>query len=166
MTAFLWIPETLWGFNDILSLRILIFGARPGMKPHELSMLPNAYSKEKAKIEKRIGALAREQKFSVPGPRYFNYFFVEKDRRRDPGNFAAAARKVIEDALQKTRDEDSVPLLAGDGWKHVLGYVDYWDVCPTHPGVAVAITEDRRMREEEAVTFFEILAACRPNMAP
>lgn len=159
-TKFLWIPERLLGLNEVLDLRLCVFGLN-SMKIQggklNASRLPNAWTKEKAKIEKRIGGYALEQGFHVEGPSYFNYLFLENDRRRDPTNFASAAHKVIEDALQSTRDSDSVPLLAGDGWKHVLGYVDFWKVAERTPGVALAITKDRRMSEVEADVLFEIL---------
>lgn len=161
-TNFLWIPGRLVTFNEIIDLRIQMFG-NPSTPSH---LRPNAWSKKKKQVESVIGKLAKEQRFSVPGPRYFNYFFCEENRRRDPLNFTAGAKKVIEDALQCHRDDDAVPLLNNDGWKDILGYSDFWIVRDGFSGVGLALSDSRRMNEEEASAFFEVLTAFRPNIEP
>ena len=93
-----------------------------------------AYSRMKAKQTDAIAwaALAAKlPRFTVPV--HIAFRFVEKDRRRDPDNVAAGARKMILDGLVLAG------VLKGDGWAHVAGWTDTFEV-GDQPGVSVTIS--------------------------
>lgn len=63
------------------------------------------------------------------------YTFYEPNRRRDKDNIASGAHKVIQDALVKAG------VLQNDGWRHVEGFTDDFDVDKKNPRVEVEIEE-------------------------
>lgn len=131
----LWIPGRLPGINDIIKDKGATYGGGR-----------SAWTNKKAKVEATIRQLADSQAFPDVGGGHFVYLFREQDKRRDPSNFTAGARKVIEDALQQDRAGKGSfwrPRLDGDGWKHVLSFQDFWMVDADRPGVTVFVTETR-----------------------
>lgn len=92
-----------------------------------------AYSQLKRDYAERVILCARTQRFQKIESGYFTYVFYEQDRRRDPSNVAAGGIKIVEDALRVAG------LLTNDGWKHVLGFVAYWQVRREAPGVALFV---------------------------
>ena len=63
------------------------------------------------------------------------FTFYEQDRRRDRDNVSSFARKVIQDALVKTGT------LTDDGWDHVTGYLDRFEVDKDNPRIVVQFIE-------------------------
>lgn len=63
------------------------------------------------------------------------YKWFEKDRRRDLDNISSFGRKVIQDALVKTR------VLENDGWRHIVGFSDEFYIDKKSPRIEVEITE-------------------------
>ena len=56
----------------------------------------------------------------------------ERNKRRDPDNIVGAGLKVVCDGLV------AAGVLPGDGWDHIVAFVDEWRVSKT-PGVFVEI---------------------------
>lgn len=55
--------------------------------------------------------------------------------RRDLDNISSFGRKVIQDALV------NAAVLKGDGWKHVVGFSDRFEVDKKNPRIEVKIIE-------------------------
>lgn len=68
-------------------------------------------------------------------PVFLVFTFYEKDRRRDHDNVSSFARKVIQDALVKSG------VLEDDGWNHVTGYLDLFEVDKKNPRITVQFIE-------------------------
>lgn len=63
------------------------------------------------------------------------YTWYEPNKRRDKDNISSFGRKVIQDALVQCG------VLEGDGWKHVAGFSDRFEVDKTNPRIEVLIRE-------------------------
>lgn len=68
-------------------------------------------------------------------PVLLHYHFYEQNRRRDLDNVAGFAHKIVQDSLVKEG------ILNNDGWDHVAGFVDLFDVDKKNPRVEVVIVE-------------------------
>lgn len=68
-------------------------------------------------------------------PVFLLFTFYEKDRRRDHDNVASYARKAIQDALVKAGT------IEDDGWGHVTGYLDRFEVDSKNPRIVVEFIE-------------------------
>ena len=68
---------------------------------------------------------------SIQGKVWISFIWVEKDKRRDPDNFVVAKKYIIDGLVE-------AGLLKGDGWKHIAGLTDTWEV--GEPGVWVSVT--------------------------
>jgi Holliday junction resolvase RusA-like endonuclease len=64
-----------------------------------------------------------------------HYTWYEKDRMRDLDNISSFGRKVIQDALVEMK------VLEDDGWKHVVGFTDNFEVDKQNPRIEVVIEE-------------------------
>lgn len=71
----------------------------------------------------------------IEKPVFMEYLWVEPSRRRDKDNISSFGRKVIQDALVNTG------VLKGDGWKHVVGFSDRFEVDAKNPRIEVLIKE-------------------------
>lgn len=67
-------------------------------------------------------------------PVFLVFKWVEKNKKRDHDN-VAFAKKFCQDALVKAG------VLEGDGWKHVIGFIDLFCVNKERYGVEVTILE-------------------------
>lgn len=72
----------------------------------------------------------RVQRFTEAVTLTFEYW--EASRRRDPDNIAAG-KKFILDSLVHCK------VLQGDGWRHVVGFNEYFDIDAANPRVVVTI---------------------------
>lgn len=79
--------------------------------------------------------LSQLRRCRFTGPVFLLFTFYEKDRRRDHDNVSSFARKVIQDALVEAG------VLAGDGWDHVGGYLDRFEVDAKNPRIVVDFIE-------------------------
>lgn len=123
MTQFLWVPGPLPGLNELIA-------AAKGAKGRGV-----AYARLKREWTARIAMLAKSERLHPVGPgAYLRFRFLERDRRRDPDNIAAGARKLILDGLVEAG------VLSGDGWDGVSGWADMWDIGEFAVGVQVEIT--------------------------
>lgn len=71
----------------------------------------------------------------ITAPVYIEYLWVEKNRARDLDNISSFGRKVIQDALVTCK------VLEGDGWKHIVGFSDSFQIDREHPRIEVIIRE-------------------------
>lgn len=71
----------------------------------------------------------------IEEPVFMEYTWVEKNRRRDLDNISSFGRKVIQDALVQCG------VLKDDGWKHVVGFSDRFEVDKKNPRIDVKIIE-------------------------
>lgn len=63
------------------------------------------------------------------------YTWYEPNKRRDKDNISSFGRKVIQDALVQCG------VLQDDGWKHVIGFSDRFEVDKENPRIEVLIRE-------------------------
>ena len=63
------------------------------------------------------------------------YTWYEPNKRRDKDNISSFGRKVIQDALV------GAAVLKDDGWKHVVGFSDRFEVDKENPRIEVRIIE-------------------------
>lgn len=80
-------------------------------------------------------------------PVFLLFTFYEQDRRRDRDNVSSFARKVIQDAMVK------VSTIQDDGWDHVTGYLDQFQVDKKNPRIVVEFIEQ------------EVVAKCKKQPA-
>lgn len=66
------------------------------------------------------------------------YYYYEPNRRRDLDNIAGFAHKVIQDSLVKEG------ILANDGWEHIKGFFDSFNIDNKFPRIEVEIVEPER----------------------
>jgi Holliday junction resolvase RusA-like endonuclease len=69
-------------------------------------------------------------------PVYMVYHWYEPNRRRDKDNISSFGRKVIQDALVKSK------ILQNDGWNNIIGFEDRFEVDKKNPRIVVEILED------------------------
>ena len=130
MSHTLWIPITFPSLNELLR---------------------KSGHWRKTALSKQIQAIALLSKFkAVEKPAYYTYLHMEPNKRRDPGNFAASAQKVIEDGLHGRDIENGLAFIPGDGWGHILGFAHHWNLDPVDPGVLL-IVGDRLYDHPEAL---------------
>ena len=68
-------------------------------------------------------------------PVYMVYHWYEPNRRRDKDNISSFGRKVIQDALVKSK------ILQNDGWSNIIGFEDRFEVDKKNPRIVVEIYE-------------------------
>lgn len=71
----------------------------------------------------------------IDKPVEMHYFWYEPNKRRDKDNVSSFGRKVIQDALVQCG------VLKDDGWKHVAGFSDRFEVDKNKPRIEVLIKE-------------------------
>lgn len=71
----------------------------------------------------------------IDKPVFMEYLWVEPNKRRDMDNISSFGRKVIQDALV------DAGILKNDGWKHVVGFSDRFEVDKENPRIEVRIRE-------------------------
>ncbi len=120
----LFIPGPLPGLNEIIEAKRTRYGAKA-----------DAYSALKAKWTAVVAMAARPARLQPVGVVRLQYHVREPNRRRDPGNFEAGAKKLIEDGLVKAG------ILQGDGWRHIQSYGPTTWSLSKRPGVLVTIEE-------------------------
>lgn len=91
----------------------------------------------KADNEKSVVAAVMQcmRGVKIERPVFMEYTWFEKNRRRDLDNISSFGRKVVQDALV------IAGVLKDDGWKHVVGFSDRFDVDRENPRIEVLIKE-------------------------
>lgn len=79
--------------------------------------------------------LAQMRRCKFERPVFLLFTFYEQDRRRDKDNVSSFARKVIQDALVQCGT------LQDDGWDHVTGALDRFEVDRDNPRIVVEFIE-------------------------
>lgn len=116
----LWIPGILPGLNEVVA-------AAKGFKGRGIG-----YSNMKAAWTATVWALAKRERLVPVASARLMFTWHEKSRRRDPDNFSAA-KKFILDGLVKAA------ILPDDGWDEIISFADRWRLDPKAPGVMVWI---------------------------
>lgn len=120
------------------SKQFYVHATLPTLNEYTLAARGNKFASSamKKKAENFISIEASTQlgTWQAENPVFVVFHWVEKDKRRDHDN-VAFAKKFILDALVKTG------VLKGDGWKHVIGFIDLFSIDSKMAGVEVTILE-------------------------
>lgn len=118
---------------------LIILGTLPGLNDYIAAERTNRHKGAKMKADSgNIVATAIRQCMrgvSIEKPVFMEYTWIEPSRRRDKDNISSFGRKVIQDALVQCG------ILKNDGWKHVVGFSDRFEVDKDNPHIEVLIKE-------------------------
>lgn len=118
---------------------LTIPGKLPGLNDYIAAERANRHKGAKMKADSgNIVAVAIRQcmrGLRIEKPVFMEYLWVEQNRRRDKDNISSFGRKVIQDSLVNTG------VLKDDGWKHVVGFSDRFEVDKSNPRIEVLIKE-------------------------
>lgn len=118
--------------------RLIIPGRLPGL--NELLKAPKGNRFRAAQIKREAETkiawciLQQLRGVQIAGKVTLHYTWVEPNRRRDLDNIASG-HKYVQDALVRAG------VLAGDGWRHIVGFSDAFEVDKDNPRVEVTIEE-------------------------
>lgn len=125
--ASLWVDGPMPGMNEMIAAAK---GARGTGR---------LYSLMKREWTDKVAEICIATEIHKPGPFkgrvILDFTWVERDKRRDPDNVAAARKFVLDGLVQ-------AGVLSGDGWRHVSAWNDRWRVADSStkgPGVGVSI---------------------------
>lgn len=114
-------------------------GKLPGLNDYIAAERTNRYKGAKMKADsENIVAVAIRQCLGgmrIEKPVYMEYTWYDPNKRRDKDNISSFGRKVIQDALVSTG------VLKDDGWKHLVGFSDRFEVDRDNPRIEVLIKE-------------------------
>lgn len=120
------------------SKRFFVHGALPTLNEYTRASRANKFASAtmKKNAEQVIMWEIRSQLrgWKTDKPVFIVFRWVEKDKRRDHDN-VAFAKKFVQDSLVKAG------VLQGDGWKHVVGFLDLFAVDKDNAGVEVLLLE-------------------------
>lgn len=125
--------------GTLAEYRLTIPGQLPGL--NEYIDANRANSRAGARLKRQSqeivmwNILAQLHRLRIQKPVFLLFTFYEKDKRRDHDNVGSFARKIIQDALVEAQ------VLQDDGWNHVTGYLDRFDVDKQHPRIVVQFIE-------------------------
>ena len=121
---------------------LVIHGKLPGL--NELIDAERRHRQAGAKLkrdaERIVRMYIRQQLrgYKPKTPVTLYYYYYEPNRRRDLDNIAGFAHKVIQDSLVKEG------ILANDGWNHIKGFFDSFNIDNKFPRIEVEIVEPER----------------------
>lgn len=110
---------------------LFIPGPLPGMNDYISTGSRFTYNNHKKRWHSRIASAIAAHGLGPMPCAWFRFHWREKNRRRNPDNFAAIGKKFIFDALVQGG------ILANDGWDEILGWEDRWSIDTLNPGVYV-----------------------------
>ena len=119
-------------------MRLVINGRLPGLNEYvdECRKNPRAGARFKQSAEDLVKWSALKTLHgTVKTPVIMHYVWFEPNKKRDLDNVSSFGRKVIQDALVK------IHLLPGDGWAHVRGFTDRFEVDQKNPRVEIEFEE-------------------------
>lgn len=122
MEYLLIIPGKLHGFNDYISAERSNRYGGAQMKKADQNIVIHCARKQLRGVK-------------IESPVYMEYTWYESNRQRDKDNICAFGRKVIQDGLVNSG------VLHGDGWKHIIGFSDKFEVDRENPRIEVLIKE-------------------------
>lgn len=119
-------------------VKFTIRGTLPGL--NELIEAERRHRQEGARLKKQCETVVMHAarslgKWQAERPVHMVYHWYEPNRRRDKDNISSFGRKVIQDALVKSRH------LPNDGWNNIEGFEDMFDVDKKNPRIVVEIHE-------------------------
>lgn len=118
---------------------LIITGKLPGLNDYIAAERANRYKGAEMKADSgNIVAVAirrcmRGVRIDKPVEMYYTWY--ESNKRRDKDNVSSFGRKVIQDSLVQCG------VLKDDGWKHVVGFSDRFEVDKKNPRIEVKIRE-------------------------
>ena len=122
-----------------MEYKLTIPGTLPNLNDYIAAERTNRHKGAKMKADSgNIVAAAIRQRLKgvrIDKPVFMEYTWIEPSRRRDKDNISSFGRKVIQDALVSTG------VLKDDGWKHVVGFSDRFEVDRENPRIEVLIKE-------------------------
>ena len=117
---------------------LVIPGRLPGLNEYISAERTSRYKAAKMKTDNgEIVLLAIRQCMGgvrIERPVFMEYTWIEPNKRRDLDNIVFA-RKFIQDALV------DAAVLKNDGWKHVVGFSDSFEVDKENPRIEIKIRE-------------------------
>lgn len=120
-------------------VKFTIRGALPGLNELIEAERRNRYAGAALKKQSEsvvMHAVRSLGKVRFTEPVYMVYHWYEPNRRRDKDNISSFGRKVIQDALVKSK------ILQNDGWNNIIGFEDRFEVDKKNPRIVVEILED------------------------
>ena len=105
--------------------KLIINGRLPGLNDYIAAERTHrqAAAKLKREAEETVLWSAKASRLrKIKSPVIMHFLWVEPNRKRDKDNISSFGRKVIQDALVKGG------YLEGDGWKHIEGFTDSFEV--------------------------------------
>lgn len=118
---------------------LIIPGTLPNLNDYIAAERTNRHKGAKMKADSgNVVAVAIRQCLRgvrIEKPVYMKYTWYEPNKRRDLDNISSFGRKVIQDALV------NAAALKDDGWKHVVGFSDRFEVDKENPRIEVIIRE-------------------------
>jgi len=126
-------------------MKFVIPGRLPGLNEITNANRANMYqgAHMKKSTEKMITAALMYQKVTpIHEPVYLRFNWVEPNKKRDKDNIASG-RKFILDALVKSG------ILENDGWKHIIGFSDRFNVDKNNPHIEVELLTESEMHERQ-----------------
>lgn len=122
-----------------MEYKLIIPGTLNNLNDYIAAERTNRYKGAKLKaVNQNIAAVAIMQCLrgvKIEKPVEMHYTWYEPNKRRDKDNVSSFGRKVIQDALVITG------VLKDDGWKHVVGFSDRFEVDKENPRIEVLIKE-------------------------
>lgn len=118
-------------------MKITIKGRLPDANDYIAECRNNKYGANnvKRRAENNIGLqLSGQRVHKFTGPVILHFVWYEANRKRDLDNIAFG-KKFIQDALVRAG------ILAGDGWRHVAGFTDRFEVDKGNPRVEITVEE-------------------------
>lgn len=122
-----------------MEYKLTIPGTLPNLNDYIAAERTNRHKGAKMKADSGniVAAAIRQclRGVRIDKPVFMEYTWIEPSRRRDKDNISSFGRKVIQDALVSTG------ALKDDGWKHVVGFSDRFEVDRENPRIEVLIKE-------------------------
>lgn len=122
-----------------MEYKLTISGTLPNLNDYIAAERINRYkgAKMKADSENIVVVSIRQcmRGVRIDKPVFMEYRWIEPSRRRDKDNISSFGRKVIQDALVQCG------VLKDDGWKHIVGFSDKFEVDKENPRIEVLIKE-------------------------
>lgn len=112
-----------------------VHGRLPGLNEYTDACRTNAKAGarcKKAAEEQVLWGIVTSHLQPFSAPVFLTFRWYERDRRRDVDNVAFAKKFILDALVQRG-------ILAGDGRKHVVGFIDYFDIDRRDPRVVVTI---------------------------
>ena len=119
-------------------MRLIIKGRLPNLNDLISAERKNRYAAAKLKRDAEelvIWSAKASLRGKIPTPTIMHYLWVEPNMKRDKDNVSSFGRKVIQDALVKAG------YLPGDGWNHITGFTDTFEVDKKNPRIEVTFEE-------------------------